>query len=320
MQEVRSVSARVTRAIALSTAAVTMGAFSVLAASPAFAATSTVCASGCDFTTIQDAVNAAADGDTINIGAGTYNESVTIDKSLTLAGPNASISPNTSNPLTANGARAAEAIIRPAVGDGNDAFTVTSTATNVVFSGLSIDLTDAVSTAGGSWRGQRFISAYNAAANGSITLTNNILTGNLDGDGNGPIEGSLVYKSTAGNTSFTVTGNRFTKGGVSNGMFINNSSASAVLNLTITDNVWLDNAYTAGNFSTDNGTTITGNIKNNWLGNSTPGTSGVDNYYLRQGGFLFAGEYDGFHVTGNTFKDIEDVAIYFWGYFSAPLV
>jgi basic membrane protein A len=33
-----------------------------------------VCASGCDFTTIQDAVNAAADGDIIKVAAGTYSD------------------------------------------------------------------------------------------------------------------------------------------------------------------------------------------------------------------------------------------------------
>ena len=38
------------------------------------------------FYTIQDAVNAASSGDTINVGAGTYTENVTISKSLSLQG------------------------------------------------------------------------------------------------------------------------------------------------------------------------------------------------------------------------------------------
>lgn len=49
-------------------------------------ATVTVCPSGCDFTSIQPAVAAAQLGDTVFIGSGTYRETVTIDKSLTLRG------------------------------------------------------------------------------------------------------------------------------------------------------------------------------------------------------------------------------------------
>jgi hypothetical protein len=36
--------------------------------------TLTVCASGCDYTTITDAINAAASGDIIVIGPGTYTQ------------------------------------------------------------------------------------------------------------------------------------------------------------------------------------------------------------------------------------------------------
>ena len=51
------------------------------------AGTLTVCASGCDYTMIQSAVNAAVAGDTIDIQMGTYNEDyILITKSLTLQG------------------------------------------------------------------------------------------------------------------------------------------------------------------------------------------------------------------------------------------
>lgn len=47
-----------------------------------------VCASGCDYTTIQEAIDAASDGDTINIAAETFDLTgiIVVNKSLTLTG------------------------------------------------------------------------------------------------------------------------------------------------------------------------------------------------------------------------------------------
>ena len=76
---------RLMRTVTISVAFCIGGVF--LSATPASAATSTVCATGCDHTTIQAAVTAAAAGDTINVGAGTYNEfGIIIDKPLTIQG------------------------------------------------------------------------------------------------------------------------------------------------------------------------------------------------------------------------------------------
>lgn len=56
----------------------------------AHANTLTVCASGCDYTTITDAINAAASGDVIVIGPGTYTQrNIGFTKSLTLQGAGA---------------------------------------------------------------------------------------------------------------------------------------------------------------------------------------------------------------------------------------
>jgi parallel beta-helix repeat protein len=50
------------------------------------AATITVCPSGCDYTSIQSAINAAIPGDTIEVRSGTYYENVNVNKQLTLRG------------------------------------------------------------------------------------------------------------------------------------------------------------------------------------------------------------------------------------------
>lgn len=52
--------------------------------------THTVCASGCDYASIQAAVNASSPGDTVQVQAGTYSDSlITINKALTLNGAQA---------------------------------------------------------------------------------------------------------------------------------------------------------------------------------------------------------------------------------------
>ena len=48
--------------------------------------TLTVCASGCDFTTIQSAINASGPGNTIEVRSGIYYEHVNVNKQLTLQG------------------------------------------------------------------------------------------------------------------------------------------------------------------------------------------------------------------------------------------
>ena len=52
----------------------------------ALTATHEVCLNGCTFTTIQAAVDAAVDGDLVEVGSGTYNENIIVDKRITLRG------------------------------------------------------------------------------------------------------------------------------------------------------------------------------------------------------------------------------------------
>jgi Periplasmic copper-binding protein (NosD) len=74
-------------------------------AGSAWAMKKTVCASGCQYTSIQAAVNAASEGATITIGNGTYAENVVVNKPLTLQGSGKStvVEPAVSNPACTGG-------------------------------------------------------------------------------------------------------------------------------------------------------------------------------------------------------------------------
>jgi hypothetical protein len=88
--------------------------------------------SGGTFTTIQLAINAANPGDTILVDAGTYNESVTVNKSVTLLGANAGVNPNT-------GTRGAETIVEPGPNSSFDTSSVILvTASNVTIDGFTV--------------------------------------------------------------------------------------------------------------------------------------------------------------------------------------
>ncbi len=108
---------RVSRSLAGATI-VALGAV-LFGATPASAATNTVCAAGCDYSTITAAVSAAAAGDTISIEAGTYPEnSILVDKPLTLVGAGAGETIVDGENLT-NYARAGVFNVRvPATGTG----------------------------------------------------------------------------------------------------------------------------------------------------------------------------------------------------------
>jgi len=126
----------------------------------------------CAFTTIQYAIDAATAGDTVNVAAGTYNENVNVDQSLTLQGASSAT-------VTVNAA------------DSNvDVFMVT--ASNVNISGFTVSGTTLDGHAG----------IYLNAGVAYCDIYNNIVTGNWDGIwlGAGSNHNTLHNNNVSGNT------------------------------------------------------------------------------------------------------------------------
>lgn len=134
--------------------------FGALPTSQARAATLCVGGGGC-YPTIQAAITAASAGDTINVNAGTYNEDINIDRSLTLSG--------------------AGSATTTIVGQiGGDSATVRISASNVTIQGFTI------TRAGNNpvdWNNPGLNSAGVAIQNAptNALIQNNLITGNRTG-------------------------------------------------------------------------------------------------------------------------------------------
>lgn len=194
------------------------------------AATITVCAAGCDYTTIQEAVNNASNGDIITVSAGTYTETIIINglNNLTLRGAGAS-----STTINGDGAELSIVNITNSSNFRLENFSLTNalfgievdsssgTITNNIIEGLvSTELSDA----GGI-----------IAVASDLNITNNIIRNNTAGNPNTESFGILAM-----NTSGTVkiSNNTLTNNGLGIlGFGVTN------MDLLIDHNSIIDNRY-----------------------------------------------------------------------------
>ncbi|WP_439595147.1 hypothetical protein [Falsiroseomonas sp.] len=139
------------------------------------------------FASIGAALAAAEEGDTILLAAGTYAESLTIDKAVTILGPNSGIA--------GNGARGGEAVI-------TGLSQVTAAAGEVVISGVEFRYTGAANTLLGSMNGGALLQLTGGA---TVTVEDSrfytdTAQGNADGGGGG--RAVLLPTSFSGSATF----------------------------------------------------------------------------------------------------------------------
>ena len=159
-----------------------------------------VCASGCAFSTVQAAIDAASAGATISICAGTFTENLRIDKNLTLAGAGqgaTTLNGNAANSVIAINPELTAVTIRdltitngrsPGVGGGISNGKAQTTLVNVLITG------NVATTRGG---------GFDVDVAGKVTLTNSTVTNNFAGDFGG---GAFNY-GTIACTGSTFSGN-----------------------------------------------------------------------------------------------------------------
>ncbi|HXV97191.1 MAG TPA: hypothetical protein VEC93_02125, partial [Anaerolineae bacterium] len=175
----------------------------------AYAATRTVCASGCDFTTIQAAINASVPGDTIRVNPGTYNEN--LDLTTMGTGGNLAIVKNGAGTVTIGGTgiklRNSGAFAFNLTLDG---LTFTSTSNNVVIqlnglAGLTF-VNNIVNGTGSDFNSHHDLQLTLSSGSGAYTIVNNTFNANgIFGDG-------LRVSVSGGSPSFTIEGNTFNGG------------------------------------------------------------------------------------------------------------
>src|SRR5216684_361207 len=228
----------------------TLLAFSLTPPSPSYAATLTVCASGC-YTTIAAAIAAAnpLGGDTISIQDASHNEAnITVDRDLTIQGQGAT---NTAVDGT---------------GISGSVFTISA--------GVTATIQDATVRNGSAFLGGGI---YN---NATATISNSTLSGNSAAVVAGGIlnEGTLTISNStlSSNSAAVVAGGILNEGTltISNSTLSSNSAAAGAGGILNVGTVTISNSTLSGNSAPGGGSLANFNaasVKNSIVGNSSGG-------------------------------------------------
>ncbi|HVV66447.1 MAG TPA: right-handed parallel beta-helix repeat-containing protein [Candidatus Saccharimonadales bacterium] len=243
--------------MALAFMAASLSGVTPLFAQKAFAAGSkSVCASGCDSTTIQGAINLATSGDTINVAAGTYTENVTVNKAVSIMGAGAA-----STKIVAT--------------DGNST-PLTFSTSGATVSGFTIthDYTPAEKSA---WNfnnnGVAFgqLTTGNTLENSTVSLSRNGIY--INRSQNNIINNTITDNRTGINATNTIDGTNITGNTISDnwtlGFVYYDSGYSTNFNtVTMTGNTFDNNWYTQVEVKTAAGSSGTLDVTNNTFSDS----------------------------------------------------
>ncbi len=246
--------------------------------------------SSAPFATITAAIAAATAGDVIYVDAGTYAESLTINKSLTILGPNVTTSPNT-------GSRVAEAILMPT---NSTAITGNAAGIAVVCKGLTFDMVNCVND------GNRFMDQI-AKANTNWNFEKTIFK-------NAPSSTSGNWFLTGSSEGLVIglNDNLFKQNKQSNGIAIWTGSPVVV---NIQNNVWENNGYTGLNLNYAQGV-ISGNTFRETRVVSLVSPLVWQDY--QSGILLQSATASNLEISQNTFTNVHN-GITFWKGVSGPI-
>ena len=237
--------------------------------------------SGASFATIQAAVNAATPGDTLKASAGTYNEAVNINKTLTLLGAQSGV-----DARTRPGTPATESIVTGAITG------ITLAANGVIVDGFTVN--DATTLAGGgivttgSFTGDQVLNNIiennifgiylNSSGGARTVVRQNLIENNNQA---GPVSGGGIY-SDQGFGNVLIDNNAFT--GQNFAAIYLNGFPGTQTGLTITNNQFT-NTRGAGVADTT-GVTVTGNTFTGVIGSALGLAGGVANATVASNTFL----------------------------------
>ena len=237
------------------------------------------------YSSIQEAIDDATAGDTILVGPGTYLEDLEIGKSISIQGPNDTISPD-------DQARNPEAILKPQGGD--HAFLSTANDIEVTVKGLMIDMGDA-------GEGDRFVEIINKTGNTWDFEKNIFANAAYSVNGNWYITGAVDP------FELTLKDNYFYGSEVSNGIAL----WGDLHTIHVSDNIWEDNGGWAMNFNH-----VQGEIANNVIMNTT--ITGPE-WYDDQAGIILASDNNDVSLTANTFELLSASAVNIYDSFAGSL-